>query len=147
MYICIYTHIHVIQLYIYIFSDSFLLQVVIRYWIQFLVQYSRPQFIYVLRHFSYFQLFATPWTVAHQFPLSMGFSRQEYWRGMPFLSPGDLPDPGIELESPALAGRVFTPEPPGSPQAWLCLAIRLHCRCSRIAIKLSGESGQTFHSQ
>ena len=44
----------------------------------------------------------TPWTVAHQAPLSMGFSRQEYWSGLPFLSSGDLPDPGIEPGSPAL---------------------------------------------
>ena len=50
-------------------------------------------------------LFATPWTVAHQVPLSMGFSRQEYWSGLPFPSPGDLPDPGIEPRSPA--GRHF----------------------------------------
>ena len=42
------------------------------------------------------QLFVTPWTVAYQAPLSMGFSRQEYWSGLPFPSPGDLPDPGIE---------------------------------------------------
>ena len=46
--------------------------------------------------------FATPWTVAHQAPLSMGFPRQEYWSGLPFPSPGDLPNPGIELGSPAL---------------------------------------------
>ena len=45
---------------------------------------------------------ATPWTVARQAPLSMGFSRQEYWSGLPFPSPGDLPDPGIEPGSPAL---------------------------------------------
>ena len=45
---------------------------------------------------------ATPWTVACQTPLSMGFSRQEYWSGLPFPSPGDLPNPGIEPESPAL---------------------------------------------
>ena len=44
----------------------------------------------------------TPWTAAHQAPLSMGFSRQGYWSGLPFLSPGDLPDPGIEPGSPAL---------------------------------------------
>ena len=44
----------------------------------------------------------TPWTVAHQAPLSVGFPRQEYWSGLPFPSPGDLPDPGIELGSPAL---------------------------------------------
>ena len=46
-----------------------------------------------------------PWTVGHQAPLSMGFSRQEYWTGLPFPPPGDLPDPGIEPASPALAGR------------------------------------------
>ena len=59
------------------------------------------------------QLFATPWTVAHQAPLSMAFPRQEYWSGLPFPPPGDLPDPGIEPASPALAGRFFTTEPPG----------------------------------
>ena len=65
----------------------------------------------VLRHFSCVQLFATPWTVAHKAPLSMGFSRQEYWSGLPCPSPGDLPEPGIKpesLTSPALAGRFFT---------------------------------------
>ena len=53
-------------------------------------------------HFSRVGLFATPWTVAHEAPLSMGFSRQEYGSGLPFPSPGDLPDTGIEAESPAL---------------------------------------------
>ena len=51
---------------------------------------------------SHVRLFATPWTVAYQGPLSMGFSRQEYWSGLPFPSPRDLPDPGIELGCPAL---------------------------------------------
>ena len=50
-----------------------------------------------------------------QAPLSMGFPRQEYWSGLPFPPPGDLPDPGIEPVSPALAGRFFTPEPPEKP--------------------------------
>jgi len=50
--------------------------------------------------------------VACRAPLSLGFSRQQYWIRLPFLSPGDLPDPGIEPESPALAGRFFTTEPP-----------------------------------
>ena len=53
------------------------------------------------------QLFATPWTIAHQAPLSMGFSRQEYWSGVPFPSPGDLHDPGIERVSPALQTVIF----------------------------------------
>ena len=56
--------------------------------------------------------FVTPWTVAHQAPLSLGFSRQEYWSGLPFLSPEDLPEPGIKPVSPALAGGFFTTEPP-----------------------------------
>ena len=58
--------------------------------------------------------FVTPWTVACQAPLSMGFPRQEYWSGLPFLSPGDLPDPGIKPlspASPALAGGFLTTEP------------------------------------
>ena len=59
------------------------------------------------------RLFVTPWTVACQAPLSIQFSRQEYWSRLPFPPPGDLPDPGIELMSPALADRFFTPEPPG----------------------------------
>ena len=59
------------------------------------------------------RLFATPWTVAHQAPPSMGFSRQEYWRGLPLPSPGDLPDPGIEPRSPTLDADALTSEPPG----------------------------------
>ena len=59
------------------------------------------------------QLFATPWTVALQAPLSMGFSKQEYWSGLLFPSPGDLPDPGVKTVSPALAGEFFTSVPPG----------------------------------
>ena len=58
---------------------------------------------------------ATPWTVACQIPLSMGFSRQEYWSGLLFPSPGDLPHPGIKHMSPALAGGFVTSEPPGEP--------------------------------
>ena len=50
----------------------------------------------MLSHFSHVQLFATPWTIAHQAPLSMVFSKQEYWSGLPFPPPGNLPDPGIE---------------------------------------------------
>ena len=69
-------------------------------------------FKFVLRHFSRVQPFATLWTVVHHVPLSMRFSRQEYWSGLPFPSPGDLPDLGIELISPAVAGGYFTAEPP-----------------------------------
>ena len=56
-----------------------------------------------------------PWTVAYQASPSMGFSRQEYWSGLPFPSPGDLPDPGIEPRSPALEADALTSEPPGKP--------------------------------
>ena len=66
--------------------------------------------------FSYVPLFVTSWTVALQAPLSMEFPRQEYWSGLPFPPPGDLPDPRIEpasLGSPALAGGFFTIQPSG----------------------------------
>ena len=56
-------------------------------------------------------------SVRHQTPLFMGFLRQEYWSGLPFSSPGDLPDPGIKPMSPLLAGGFFTTEPPGKPLA------------------------------
>ena len=69
-----------------------------------------------VKSLSRIRLFATPWTVAHQAPPSMGFSRQEYWNGLPFPSPGDLPDPGIEPSSPALQEDALTSEPPGKPQ-------------------------------
>ena len=64
----------------------------------------------MLNRFNNVQLFVTRWTVANQAPLSMGFSRQEYWSGLPCPPPGDLPDPGIEpvFLSPALAGGFFT---------------------------------------
>ena len=54
------------------------------------------------------RLLATPWTAAHQAPPSIGLSRQEYWSGLPFPSPGDLPDPGIEPRFPALQANAFT---------------------------------------
>ena len=60
-------------------------------------------------------ILVTPWTVAHQAPLSMGFSRQEHWSGLPFPPPGNLPNPGIQSASPALAGGFFTTEPCGKP--------------------------------
>ena len=56
-----------------------------------------------------------PWTVAHQAPPSMGFSGQEYWSGLPFPSPGDLPDPGVEPRSPTLQANALTSAPPGKP--------------------------------
>ena len=64
---------------------------------------------------NHVRLFATLWTVACQAPLSMVFFRQEYWSELPFPFPGDLPDPGTEPISPALASKFFTNEPPGKP--------------------------------
>ena len=64
-------------------------------------------------HYVVPNFLATPWTVTLQAPLSVEFSRQEYWSGLPFPSPGDLPDPGMEPMSSALAGEFFTTEPPG----------------------------------
>ena len=72
--------------------------------------------MFELSHSAISDSFTTPWTVAHQAPLSMGFLRQDYWSGLPFPSPGDLPDPGIKPGSPALVGRFFTTEPPGNPE-------------------------------
>ena len=70
---------------------------------------------YVLTH-SVMSDSVTSWTAAHQVPLSVGFSRQEYWSRLPFPSPGDFPDPGIKAISSALAGRFLITEPPGKPQ-------------------------------
>ena len=66
-----------------------------------------------VKSLSGIQLFATPWTVACQVPPSMGFSRQEYWSGLPFPSSGDLPDSGIEPGSPVLLADALPSEPPG----------------------------------
>ena len=66
-----------------------------------------------MKSLSHVQLFATLWTVACQASLSMGFSRQEYWSGLPFPSPGDLPNPGIEPGSPTLQADALSSEPPG----------------------------------
>ena len=65
-----------------------------------------------MKSLSRVRLFVTLWTVAHQAPPSMGFSRQEYWSGLPFPLPGDLPNPGIESRSPALQADALTSEPP-----------------------------------
>ena len=75
---------------------------------------------------SNIQLFAILRTTERQAPTSMGFVRQKYWSGLPFPSPGDLPDPGIKpksLVSPALVGRFFTSELPGEPTSWGLLLI------------------------
>ena len=72
---------------------------------------------------SHVWLFETSWTVARQAPLSMGFPRQEYWSGLPFPSPEDLPDPGTEPTCLALTGGLFTAEPPGKPMTYFITCI------------------------
>ena len=69
----------------------------------------------------------TPWTVSHQGSLSMGFPRQEYWRGLPFPSPGDLPYPGIKPRSPSLQAEALLSEPPGKPPFASYLPQLLNC--------------------
>ena len=68
-----------------------------------------------VKSLSRVRLFVTPWTVAYQAPPSIGFSRQECWSELPFPSPGDLPDPGIEPGSPTLKADALHSEPPGNP--------------------------------
>ena len=70
----------------------------------------------VLSCFSHVQLFEALWTITCQASLSKGFSRQKYWSGLPFPSPGDLPDPGIERRPPALWAEALNSEPPGNPR-------------------------------
>ena len=72
-----------------------------------------------VKSISCVQLFSLLWAVTHQAPLSMGFSRQEYWSGLPFPSPGDLTDPGIKLRSPALQVDSLPSEPPGKQAHYL----------------------------
>ena len=82
-----------------------------------------------MKSLSLVRLFASPWTRAHQAPPSMEFSRQEYWSGLPFPSPGDLPNPGIEPRSPTLQADALTSEPPGKPNSGISSNLNLCC-CS-----------------
>ena len=76
--------------------------------------------------FSCVQHFVTLWTAALQAPLSMEFSRQEYYSGQPFPSPGHLPDPGIEPRSPALQADSLSSEPPGKPEIMVRNSLKVH---------------------
>ena len=87
----------------------------------------------VIQSLSSVWLSVTPWTVALQASLSMGFSRQEYWSGLPFPSPGDLSNPGVETESLALAGRFFMAELPGKPHTWLYWSLKFLKHHGRIS--------------
>ena len=75
--------------------------------------------VVVVYSLSYVWFFVTLWSVARQAPLSVRFSRQEHWSGLPLPSSGDLPDPGIKPMFPALAGTFFTTEPPSKPLIWM----------------------------
>ena len=100
---------------------------------------------YVLSLFSHVWLFVTPWTVARQSPLSMEFSRQEYWSELPFPSPGDLPNTGIEAGSPELQADTLPSEPSGkswatrykSNELW---TVRSPSLINRIAIGIGLDS-------
>ena len=117
----IYSHTH---------THSFLdlIEVITESWVEFPVSYSPSwliiSFRYKVKSLSRIPLFSTPWTVAYQAPLSMGFPRQGYWSGLPFPSPGDLPNPGIESGSPELQADALPSEPPGKPI--VCIAV---CIC------------------
>ena len=96
------------------------------YFIRKNLSYRFKQIVKVkVKSLSRVRLFATPWTVAYQVPSSMGSSRQEYWSGLLFLSPGDLPNPGIEPGSPAFQADALTSEPPGSKSPSHMWRIRL----------------------
>ena len=86
--------------------------------------YSMSSFSHFLASSSSIRLFVTPWTVAYQAPLSMEFSRQEYWSGQPVLSPGNLPNPGIKTGSPALKVDSLPSEPPGKPLNFLTMTLQ-----------------------
>ena len=80
----------------------------------------------MLSHFSHIRLFTTLWTLACQAPLSMEFSRTEYWSGLPSLPPGDLPNPGIEPRSSALYADSLPSEPPGKPDLKIYFTNNIH---------------------
>ena len=79
------------------------------------IKISKTSLSYALSHFSHVRPFGTLWTIVHPAPLSMGFLRQEFWSGLPFPSPGDLPDPEIKSRSPALQADSLQSETPGKP--------------------------------
>ena len=113
-----------------------------------------PYLLLLLLLFSHYVMsnsFVTSWTGAHQTPLSMGFSRQEYWSGLLFPSPGDLPNPGIEPASPAFAGRFFTTEPPQTSYSLSFFSYKMGLtatsqRRSLIEIKWDGAHGLLTYS-
>ena len=96
-------------------------QILLTHWVQWIILNHCTLRCVCAQSLSPVWLFATLWTVTHKVPLPMEFSRQEYWSRLPFSSPGDLPDPGIKLTSPALAGGFFTAIPPRKLASWYTL--------------------------
>ena len=94
----------------------------------------------IVKSLSHVRLFATPWTVACQAPPFMGLSRQEYWSGLPFPSPGDLPDPGIEPGAPALEADTLPSEPPGKSSISMSILFQQRRRWHPTPVLLPGKS-------
>ena len=104
-----------------------------------------------MKSLSRVRFFATLWTVAHQAPQSMGFSRQEYWSGLPFPSPGHLPDPGIKPKSPTLQADALTSEPPGKPMAeseeeLKSLLMKVKVESEKVGLKLNIQKSKIMAS-
>ena len=100
-----------------------------------------------VKSLSRVRLFATPWTVAYQASPSMGFSRQEYWSGLPFPSPGDLPDPGIEPGSPALEADTLTSEPKKAQTGFQCLGPGLTALIILLSCPLPNSNASSIPGQ
>ena len=100
---------------------------------------SRAMLEKLMKLLGHVWLFVTPWTVAYQAPWTMGFTRQEYWSGLPWPSPGDLPDPGIEPGSSALQPDTLPSEPPGKPWETYRLLF-IYNRTLKIRLQQSGFS-------
>ena len=114
-------------------------------WLKTLIKLGKEKNKVKVKSLSCVRLFATPWTVVYQASPSMGFSRQEYWSGLPFPSPGDLLDSGIEAGSPAFQADALTSEPPGKPKRKECLnLVKAVCDKATTAIMLNCEKNRFF---
>ena len=99
-----------------------------------------------VKSLSRVRLFATLWTVAHQAPLSMGFSKRDYWNGLPFPSPRDLPNPGIEPRSPALQADSLPSEPSGKPKPAQTMLLATPWAPASSSLQWAGSSWLVFLS-